>query len=332
MELPSPGSGVCHDMQRRGCDTEMIRNELAIRVEQLIAQRQPFVMATVVRARRPTSVRPGDNAVVLSDGTIEGFVGGVCAASSVRLQSLRALETGDPLLLRLVPGDDEVDAPGETIEGAVVERNPCLSGGALEIFLEPHLPAARLVIIGDSPIAHSLERVGAAAGYDCRLERVGDIDSVDGAAAVVVASHGKGEEAVLAAALTTGVPYVALVASAKRGAIVREELEVPDQLRPQLRTPAGLEIGARSPGEIAISILAEFVAQQHSHPAPAGLAETEVEVPSAVTVATDPVCGMEVAISAATPQVRVGQESVFFCCEGCRDKFAREHSEAVVTR
>ena len=85
----------------------MIRKELATRVERLIAQRQAFVVATVVRARRPTSVHPGDTAVVLSDGTIVGFVGGVCAESSVRLQSLRALETGEPLLLRLVAGDDE---------------------------------------------------------------------------------------------------------------------------------------------------------------------------------------------------------------------------------
>jgi xanthine dehydrogenase accessory factor len=306
----------------------MIRNELAVRVEHLIAQRQPFVLATVVRARRPTSVRPGDAAVVLSDGTIEGFVGGVCAASSVRLQSLRALETGDPLLLRLVPEDGESGDP-EPIDGAVVERNPCLSGGALEIFLEPHLPAARLVIIGDSPIAHSLERVGQAAGYDCSVAGAGGTDAVDGAAAVVVASHGSGEEAVLAAALTAGVPYVALVASTKRGAAVREELEIPDQLRAQLRTPAGLDIGAQSPDEIAISILAEFVARQHSHLEP-DRQVTEVVVPSSVPTATDPVCGMHVAVTAATPQVRLGEEPVFFCCDGCRDKYAREHSEAIV--
>jgi xanthine dehydrogenase accessory factor len=159
----------------------MIRSELAIRVEHLIAQRQPFVLASVVRARRPTSVRPGDAAVVLPDGTIEGFLSGVCAVSSVRLQSLRALETGDPLLLRLVPGDGERADP-EPIDGAVIERNPCLSGGALEIFLEPHLPAARLVTIGDSPIAHSLERVGHAAGYDCRVTGARGPEVVDGAA------------------------------------------------------------------------------------------------------------------------------------------------------
>jgi xanthine dehydrogenase accessory factor len=309
----------------------VIRNELASRVEHLITRREPFVLATVVRARRPTSVRPGDAAVVLSDGTIEGFVGGVCAASSVRLQSLRVLETGDPLLLRLVPDEDEGDAPVGTMDGAVVERNPCLSGGSLEIFLEPYLPAARLVIIGESPIARSLERVGKAAGYDCHLTSAADTDAIDGAAAVVVASHGSGEEAVLAASLSAGVPYVALVASAKRGAVVRAELAIPDQLCAQLHTPAGLKIGARSPEEIAISILAELVVQQQSHPV-GGRLHTEGVTPSTMTVALDPVCGMRVAVTEATPQVLVGKESVFFCAQGCRDRYAREHSEAVVAR
>ena len=119
----------------------MIEGKQANHVERLISERRPFVLATVVRARKPTSARPGASAVILPDGTIDGFIGGVCAESSVRLYALRAMETGDALLLRLVPGDGEDADPTDTIEGAVVERNPCLSGGSLEIFLEPHVPA-----------------------------------------------------------------------------------------------------------------------------------------------------------------------------------------------
>lgn len=171
----------------------MIKGKLAEKVDRLRTERAPFVLATVVRARRPTSVRPGDTAVVLADGTIDGFVGGVCAESSVRLYSLRALETGEPLLLHLVPGNGQ-GSPSDEIEGAIVEHNPCLSGGTLEIFLEPHLPAVRLVIIADSPIAYALERVGQAAGYDRRRTDAGASTAVDDAAAVVVASHGNGEE------------------------------------------------------------------------------------------------------------------------------------------
>src|SRR5947209_10991457 len=173
----------------------MIKGELAARVARLVEDRTPFVIATVVGARRPTSVRPGDTALVLADGTIEGFVGGVCAESSVRLYGLRALETGEPLLLRLVPEEDEDPSNGEATEGAVVERNPCLSGGALEIFLEPHLPAARLLVVGGSPIAEAMVRVGQAAGYDVQRVAAGAqaARQVPGAAAVIIASHGNGE-------------------------------------------------------------------------------------------------------------------------------------------
>src|SRR6185437_10560593 len=193
----------------------MIQGDLAIHVQSLLSERTPFVLATVVRARRPTSVRPGNAAVVLPDGTMEGFVGGVCAESSVRLHALRAMETGDPLLLRLVPEDGDAEG-ADAIEGAVVERNPCLSGGALEIFLEPHLPTARVVVVGGSPIAEALVAVARASGYDVVRAPVGagarPVAAVTGAAGVVVASHGNVEEAVIAEALRGGVGYVALVA------------------------------------------------------------------------------------------------------------------------
>jgi xanthine dehydrogenase accessory factor len=287
----------------------MIKGELADRVQRLTRERKPFVVATVVRARRPSSVRAGDSAVVLADGTIEGFVGGVCAESSVRLYSLRALETGEAVLLRLVPADAEA-APEDGIEGAVVEHNPCLSGGSLEIFLEPQLPAPRITIVGTSPIASALARVAAAAGYDVATNGPGE-----DAAAVVVASHGADEERVLGEALAAGVPYVALVASARRGEAVRESLDVPDELRAQLHTPAGLDVGARTPEEIAVSILAEMIAERHAHP-----------VPGVPTTAVDPICGMEVAVSEASLHLEQEGQRVYFCGPGCRDAYAARHA------
>ncbi len=311
----------------------MIQGDLAIHVQSLLSERTPFVLATVVRARRPTSVRPGNAAVVLADGTMKGFVGGVCAESSVRLHALRAMETGDPLLLRLVPeGSDAEDV--DAIDGAVVERNPCLSGGALEIFIEPHLPAARLVIVGGSPIAEAIVAVGKASGYDILREGIGPRRpaapggiEMAGAAAVIVASHGNGEESVISEALRAGVGYVALVASPKRGRAVRAELNVPEELAAQLHTPAGLNLGARTPAEIAISILAEMVQCQHADPMPGRPSEASVPAPAVVAVATDPVCGMQVAITDAAPRLEVAGDLVYFCCDGCRDRYAAEHAD-----
>src|ERR1700741_5299422 len=100
--------------------------DLVRRMEQLLSAREPFVTATVVRAAKPTSVRPGDAALVLADGTIEGFVGGACAQKSVRLHAARALETGEPVLLRLLRGTPPGEGDPMTPDGVVVAHNPCL--------------------------------------------------------------------------------------------------------------------------------------------------------------------------------------------------------------
>jgi xanthine dehydrogenase accessory factor len=305
----------------------MIGGELARRAEELAATDTPFVAATVVRAQRPTSVRPGDAALVHGDGTIEGFIGGTCAQSSVRLHAARALETGEPLLLRLVPGSEESRDELEALEGAVVAHNPCLSGGSLEIFLEPHLPALKLIVVGDSPIARALEEVARAARYVVVRGGGEDVRPQPGDAAVIVASHGSEEELALARALVAGVGYVALVASPARGAAVRQALDVPDELRSQLHTPAGLDIGARSPAEIAITILAELVAERRAHPAVDALRGGG---PTPAATAIDPVCGMEVVAAAATLQLDVAGELLYFCSERCRTTYAERHAADVV--
>lgn len=239
---------------------QLHERSLARRATALDAERVPYVHATVVRAGRPASVQPGATALVLGDGTIEGFVGGHCAEPSVRLHALRALETGEPLLLRIEPGNGE----GAAIEGAVTVHNPCISGGALEIFLEPRLPQPRLHVIGDTPIAQALIELGRGVGFDTAGE--GDLSADD--AALVVASHGRDEEDALATALDLGVAYVGLVASRKRGQAVVGSLKVADEDRDRVHTPAGLDIGARTPEEIALSILAEVVATRATKVSP----------------------------------------------------------------
>jgi len=264
-----------------------------------------FVEATVVRCAAPTSARPGDRAIVLGDGTVEGFVGGSCADSTVRLQALRALETGEPLLLRILPG--EYDGPSDE-EGAVVVANPCLSGGALELFLEPHLPPPRVAVAGESPVARALAQLCEPLGFRARTGAT----AAPGDFAAVVASLGHGDEEAVRIGLEAGCDYVGLVASRVRGAAVLETLRadgVADAALARVRTPAGVEIGARTHAEIALSILAELVAVRRAPtPAAAGFAARPCE-------AVDPVCGMSVAVGPGTPAVG----DVAFCSEGCRE-------------
>ncbi|WCB94111.1 hypothetical protein DSM104299_02839 [Baekduia alba] len=241
----------------------MIGARLSERARALAAARSAYVVATVVHARSPTSARPGDVALVLADGTVEGFVGGVCAESSVRLHALRAMETGEPLLLRLVQDGAPADGQ-EADDGAIVEHNPCLSGGALEIFLDPALPPPRVLVVGDAPVALALRELAPHLGLEPVAPAAGVVAVSGEDLALVVASHGRDEEAALCAALNEGVPYVGLVASPRRGEAVRASLDLPDELRARLHTPAGLDIHARTPPEIALSILAAIVDERRS--------------------------------------------------------------------
>jgi xanthine dehydrogenase accessory factor len=302
----------------------MIAASLSRRVDALRAARTPFVVATVVRAQRPTSMRTGDAALVLGDGTIEGFVGGACAEQSVRLQALRALETGEALLLRILPGDD--DAPAA--EGAVTVQNPCLSGGSLEIFLEPMLASPRVLVVGDTPIAGAVARLGAELDLDV-VTAFGagagaDVEPAADDLALVVAAHGRDELRALRLGLEAGLPYVGLVASRVRGAAVVAELRaegVAHDRLDALETPAGLDIGARTPEEIALSILARIVAVRRAEQTVSVRVVAPAEV---LATAIDPVCGMAVAAVERTPHVDHEGRRVYFCCDGCRTAFEHD--------
>jgi len=292
-------------------------SEVLARAEELRGQRTPFVLATVVRAERPTSAKAGDRAIVLADGTIEGFVGGVCAESTVRVEGMRLLTAGTSTLLRITPTEDSrEDSPAE---GMVVVGNPCLSGGTLDIFLEAMLPSALLHIYGEAPIARALATVAGAAGYAVELSTDPRVEIRVDAAAVVVASHGRDEAGVLAAALRSGVPYVGLVASRRRGEAVLAELEGPDELRARVKTPAGLDIGARTAAEVAVSILAEIISVRVAQRPRRSLPVVSAVAPE---TAIDPVCGMTVAAVPASLHLELDGRTWYFCGPGCRQAFA----------
>jgi xanthine dehydrogenase accessory factor len=299
---------------------------------ELTRTREPFVQATVVRAQKPTSAHAGDTALVRADGSIDGFVGGTCAEASVREYGLMTLSTNQPLLLRIVPGE----VAGESEEGAVTVANPCLSGGSVEIFLEPRVPAPRMLVVGDSPVAEALVDLGIPLGFAVELVGGENAQPASDDAALVVASHGRGEEPALTAALRLGVPYVGLIASRIRGAAVLASLEVTDEQRSRVHSPAGLDIGARTAAEIALSILAEVVSTRVHSAAPDqpphgdhAFAREAADVAAAgrpnnghPTTAIDPVCGMTVAAVETSLHLDHEGNRFYFCGPGCLRAFS----------
>jgi xanthine dehydrogenase accessory factor len=295
---------------------------LSARAAELQSQRVPFVHARVVLAEKPTSAHPGDEAIVLPDGTMEGFVGGDCAESTVRAQALAVLDSGDSVLLRISP---QPEAP---VPGKLVAHNPCLSGGTLEIFLEPRRPAPLVVVVGDSPIARALVDVGEVLGYtmeraDPEPDRPTAGDAGPGASAVVVATHGRDEADHLVAALRAGVEYVGLVASPKRGSAVVAQLDVDESLRGRVVTPAGLDIGARTPHEVALSVVADIVARR-PRPSARPVAASPTGAESRPGTARDPVCGMSVVAAESSLHLDHAGRRRYFCGTGCLRAFAAD--------
>jgi xanthine dehydrogenase accessory factor len=303
---------------------------LARRAEELAAQGAAFATATVVRAQRPTSAHAGDVALITSDGNIEGFVGGICAEHSVRLFAWTAMKSGKPLLLRILPEVSDDMKTGIEEDGAVTVENTCLSGGAIEIFLEPTLPTPRVNIVGSKPIAAAIERLGSE--FDLDIAAVGDNapELREGDLGIVVAAHGKGELEAIRAGLEAGLPYVGLVASPKRGAALVEELRadgVADDQLARVEYPAGIDIGAKSPPEVALTILARLIETRYG-----GAYTPPLRSPSAEaqpSFAVDPICGMTVTMAPDTPHLEHDGETVWFCREACKTEYeARLAGEA----
>ena len=228
---------------------------LAQRMGALDAAAVPYVHATVVRAQPPTSTWPGARPSSWGTGPWRAS-----SAASVRRapygpMALEVLDTGEPVLLRILPEGDEVfpEAPG-----ARTVVNPCLSGGAIELFLAPHLPPRRLVVVGHTPIADALADLAETLGFRAvRSDEAARPRSGRRPSWCRATGHGEGEA--IRAALDAGVGFIGLVASTRRGAAVLDELDLDDDERARVHTPVGLDIGARTPEEIALSIMAEVV-------------------------------------------------------------------------
>lgn len=325
------------------------------RVAALRRDRQTFATATVVGRRPPVSGHLGDRAIVYADGRMEGFVGGACAREIIRRQALECIRLRRARLVSIRP-DAAADASNP--EHVVVPMT-CVSEGAVDVYVEPVLRPRRLVVAGATPVADALARLARAIDYEvvrvvdgsetgdvaaragaegftvAALEALASVlTEADGEAAAVVASQGHYDEQALETILRTGAAYVGLVASRTRGATVKAWLQgngVPGV--ETVRNPAGLDLGARSAPEVALSILAEIVqdrpAQALDSPDARGAAGA-AQAPRAVAI--DPVCRMEVEIATAQHAADHDGTSYYFCCAGCRTRFLKDPDSFLAAR
>lgn len=311
----------------------MQRDLLAL-ASDLARRGEPFALATVVARQPPISAQVGDMALVTRDGGFHGWVGGSCTRPTVVAEARKALEDGRPRLVALDPDPESRRRPGVSVFPMT-----CHSGGSVEIHIQPVLPPPVLLVYGVSPTARALARLAKAMGYMVHAVDPGaDQSAFPGADSVstdpqtlrlgkpsapvfaVVATQGQWDEEAVLAALGHEPDYLGVVASPKRFAEMRGLLagKAPEAALARIKNPAGLDLGANTAEEVALSILAEVVKRRHeasaqpSHEAPASSAAEE---------ARDPVCGMTVRVQGARHRVQRQGRDFFFCCAGCRERF-----------
>lgn len=314
-----------------------MRAELLQMAADLAQREEPFVLAVVVRRQPASSSQAGDMALITAKGAFHGWLGGSCTQPTVIREAQRVLAEGQPRLVALAPDPETVQRPGVTVFPMT-----CNSGGTVEIYLEPVLPSPRLIVFGISPTARALAKLGKAMGYSvAAVDPAAEPDLFPSADQVatdlsraprlyaptkgprfaVVATLGEHDEEAIRDALALSPDYLGVVASRKRFAQMREILlaqGVTAAAVDAIRNPAGLNIGAKTPEEIALSIFAEIVERQRAAPA---LEEGEK---AAAATAIDPICGMTVEVTSARHTAEHGGQTWYFCCGGCRQRFLAE--------
>ena len=330
-----------------------MNRDLLRRAARLLDAGSPYVFATIVRCEPPTSGKPGNAAVITPDGVMHGWIGGSCTRSEVIHHALEALDAGEP---RLLACGSSPDRPDDLVRVPM----SCQSGGSVEIHINPVLPPPVLLVAGSSPVGHALLRLGRAMGYatvtgtpdDPSMVEAADSTVADLARAAgqytgrprgarlfaVVATMGESDEQALRHLVAARPDYLGVIASPRRMEHLRGVLAAQGASERDLgcvHGPAGLDIGAGAPEEIAVSILAEIV-EQAARPSPELVSEeapgATAEAPGEVIPgpageaepaerATDPVCGMSVPVTGSPSSIFEG-EPVYFCCDGCRRRFA----------
>ena len=243
---------------------EILSSDLADTAQELRDNDEPFAFATIVRTAGSTAAKPGAKALLSADGTIlQGWLGGGCTRGAVKRAALQALQDGTPQLVSVAPEDllaEKGVAAGDEVDGTRFARNGCPSRGTVDIFIEPCLPSPQLVVMGASPVAQMLSSL--APQFHWSVTATPQQNKPHQSAFVVIATQGQGDLDALKSALTAQANYIAFVGSRKKYASLAAKLAEAgfDQTAiDAVKAPAGLDLGAVTPEEIALSILAQLV-------------------------------------------------------------------------
>jgi xanthine dehydrogenase accessory factor len=303
---------------------------------ELARRGEAFALATVVWRQGPSSSKEGSRAIITASGELHGWIGGACAEPAVIREARRVIESGDARLLLL--GSPE-QFGGAVPAGMAVVPISCQSEGALEVYIEPVLPAPRLVVVGSSPMAQTLAKLAQTLGWHADLIDGQDFQAKDAdrQSMVVVATQGHNDEEVLERAAAARPAYLGLVGSRKRGTAVLGYLAdrgVPAEVLDQIQVPAGLDLGSTTHAEIAVAILAELVQVRAAGAKPPSVppskhehakATEHAKVSDHAAGAVDPVCGMTVSTGdGGGLPLELGGTTYYFCCAGCRRAFEND--------
>jgi xanthine dehydrogenase accessory factor len=298
----------------------MTANELLQLAQELNIAHESYAMVTVVRVTPPNSAAPGAQAIVRSDGSLHGWIGGGCAKPAVVGAALEAIRLGVPKLVRI---SNQAAAAGAGVE---LHRMPCASNGEIELFVHPYAAAPLLLVLGTTLVAAAARGFAERVGFRV-TDAPGDLPQV-----ALVATQGEGDEEALEAALTGPATRVLLIASARKAAKLREAMllrGIGEHRLAALEAPAGPDIGATTPEEIALAAVAGAVAcwrgatrtsaAQSERTLPA--AALSPAKPRAVAAYRNPVCGIVVDPQSARHVVDYEGAKFYFCCDGCKTTF-----------
>lgn len=304
---------------------------------------ESFAIATVVRVEKPISAKSGDKAIIQANGALDGWVGGGCAQDTVVREAKKAIREAQPRLLRLVG----MGAVAEKSEGVLEFPITCHSGGTMDVYIEPVLPKPQLILLGNSPVAQTLAKLASVLDFqidvfdpNANREQFPNAQHISAEhnlqnfavrplSFVVVSTQGHDDELALEAAARSNAAYVACVSSAKKFAsradYLRERGVSAEQIA-RFKIPAGLDIGAQTPDEIAASILAEMIQFRRQQFAPKQIeqAQAVAVAEEIVAEAIDPVCGMSVEIATARYVSEYDGAKYYFCARQCMNSFIQE--------